>query len=397
MQLAKLALFCTAGLALSSSAMADIVFTADSRVNDADPALWSVQLFSRSANSASVKVTSAQVATAIQAANPTFAGSSRVRLADVALGPNGDFIVTQGQAFVEANVEGAVLRVGNIYGPATVQAISAGGDLTNPIGVAYDSSTNSAIMVSNPGNGVQPSPSFIDGIMGANYGTGAQTIMYNESLVPPRPAYHAGGYIQPDPRGTPRTFLVGSIQGGINSTQTSTAGGPQLYRMTYDTALGNTTMSKIVDFTNPAETGVAEDFVDEATDRFTNGGIRGIAVIPGQDVVFVAMRHYGIWRVELTPAGAFSSMTRILDFNADPNSALFNGGIDAMDYDPYANKLVFGMDGANSRGLWEVNLDGSGANRLVAGVYVRGIDFIPTPGTALVLGLGGLLASRRRR
>lgn len=418
MRLMTLAVVAGSACALSSVAQADVIFSVFREYVGAQiPANVQisnrVDYLTRGPNTVTTKITSAQVTAAIQAQNPGLGfQNSWVRLADINPGANGEFLLTTGQYNdgeytpprpANSPATGAVLRIQNVTGAASVVTSSSGGMINNAIGVAYDASTNTAVHVGNPGGLMTPFP-FHEGLIGNNYTTGAQTKIFDEvpNLANPRPRYQAGGYIQPDPRGLARTFLVGSIQGGVNSTFTSTAGGPQLYRLTYDAGLGSGAVARVVDFTNPAETGVAEDFVDETIDRFTNGGIRGIAVVPGQNVVFVAMHDYGIWKVNLTAAGAYdlaSPMTQIIAPTGLVNGQQFV--IDAMDYDPYANKLVFAADNANGvsslAGLWEINLNGTGANQLVPNVLVRGIDFIPAPGSALLLGLGGLIVSRRRR
>lgn len=399
---------------LASLANADIIYSVHQEYISPGVAQRTdrVDYYNRGSASASTKLTRSQIRAAILAQNPGLPiADTDVRLADISTGANGEFLLTHGQAIgfptgspPQTQGVGAVLRLQNIQGVASAVGVSSGGLINNPIGVAYDSTTNSAVMVLNPGTDNNLTP-YSEGIVNANYLSGAQTQIFDElpGLANPRPRYQAAAYIQPDPRGLARTFLVGSQQGGLNAPVGNNAGGPQLYRLNYDATLTTSTMSRIVDFTNPAETGIAEDFVDGTLDFFTNGGILGIAVVPGSDSIYVAMRHYGIWKVNLTAAGAYdisNPMTQILD----PFDLVSPGDyalIGAMDYDPYANKLVFGLDNGNGvsnlAGLWEVNLDGSGANRLVADVVVRGIDFIPAPGAAALLGLGALVAGRRRR
>lgn len=412
MRVGTLALAVGAAASLASIAQADVVYTVHQEViANAWVRTDRVDLYQRSTDSSSTKITRAQILAAILAQNPTLPiAAVDVRVADIAPGANGEFLLTHGQANgyptgtpPQTQGVGAVLRLQNLAGAATAVGVSSGGLINNPIGVAYDGTTNSAVMVLNPGSDPNLTP-YAEGIVNANYLSGAQTQIFDEipGLAGPRPRYQAAAYIQPDPRGLARTFLVGSQQGGLNAPVGNGAGGPQLYRLNYDQALTTSTMTRIVDFTNPAETGIAEDFVDGTLDFFTNGGIRGIAVIPGSDSIYVAMRHYGIWKVNLTPAGAYdlsNPMTQI--FN--PNNILAPGDYGLMgpiEYDYLNNTLVFGMEqqlGAGLNGLWEINLDGSGLDQLAADVLVRGIDIIPAPGAAALLGLGALVAGRRRR
>ena len=417
MRVGVIAIVAGAGLSLAATASADIVFTVHQQYTSPGVAqrVDRVDYYSRGSATTGNVLTRAQIRAAILAQNPSLPiVDSDIRVADIAMGSGGEYLLTHGQAvgYPSANPPqtqgvGAVLRIQNISGVASAVGVSSGNLLNNPVGVAYDASTNSAIMVQNPGTDNNLTP-YAEGVFAAGYNSGVQTQLFDElpGLANPRPRYQAAAYIQPDPRGLPRTFLIGSQQGGVNAPIGNTAGGPQLYRMTYDAGLANTTMARVVDFTNPAETGIAEDFVDGTLDFFTNGGILGIAVVPNSNSIYVAMRHYGIWKVNLTAAGAYdiaNPMTQILD----PHNLVSVGDyglIGAMDYDASANKLVFGMDNADGvsdvDGLWECNLDGSGRNLLVPNVVVRGIDFvgfIPAPGSAAMLALGALVAGRRRR
>ncbi len=408
MRVGILALAVGAGLSLSSLASADIVYTVEDRFPGGVGMPGSggdVDLYSRSSGLASTKLTAAQIYASILAQNPGIPLlSTEVRLAEISPGPNGDFLIAHGQATGRGPNSfgvGAVLRASNLAGVASVTTVSSSGDLSNPIGVAYDASTNSAVLVNNPGGGGPGPFPYYDGVINANLTTGTQTRIFEEPGGA-FPRYQAGAYIQSDPRGLARTFLVGSQQGGLNAPPGNGAGGPQLYRLNYDQTLTSSTMTRIVDFTNPAETGIAEDFIDGTLDFFTNGGIRGIAVVPGSDSIYVAMRHNGIWKVNLDAAGNYdlsNPMTQILAPQGILNPGDF-GLVNAMEYDYLANKLVFAMDtlsGTGLSGLWEMNLDGSGRTRLVADVAIRGIDIIPAPGAAALLGLGALVAGRRRR
>lgn len=415
-----------AAMGSASIAHADVIYTVERETvvggdgNFAFVPKHTIDYYNRTTLLPSTIITPAQVAAAIQAQNPGLNfQTSEVRLADISVGPNGSFLVAQGQGGPRGDPNtstiglGAVLSLQNVQTVPSISSRSSSGLLANPIGIAYDATTDSAVTVHNPTSGLQITPS-TDGIVTANYTTGAQNLIFVEDRNAPRPRYQAGAYIQPDPRGLARTFVVSSIQGGLNvPVVTNTVGGPQLYRLTYDANLGNTVMSRIVDFTNPAETGVTEQFLDGVNDPTASGGIRGVAIVPGDaNSVYVAMRWKGIWKVNLNNDGSFNSMQEIISV-INPNSPLFNGLIEAMDYDPFANKLVFSLDTRLTpqgpadgvfnasvtalRGLWEMNLNGTGLSNLVRGVHVRGIDFIPSPGTAALLGLAGLVAARRRR
>lgn len=396
-------------LGLASLANADIVFTVERNLvpgNNFNTPEQSVQYYTRFNSAWTTKVTRAQVAASIQAQNPGLGfQESYVRLADVAIGANDqEFILTQG-TFNDGDYVppraggqpalGAVLKIGNITGPATLQTLTSSGFVSNTIGTVYHAPSNTTLNIMNPGGLMSPSMR-TDGVVGVNYTTGAQTVMYTEPAAGPFPRYQAGAYITKDPRAGAgaNDYLATSIQGGIlgNGQVGNNAGGAQLYRFNFANDLTGGTMTKVVDFTNTAETGQATNFlIGNTRDMFNNGGVRGVVSVPGTNEVYVAFRFFGIWRVLLNNDGSFGSMNQVINMDL----------LDAIAYDPFEDKLIFGSNEFNNTGLWEVNRDGTGLNQLVADVLVRGIDvrdnIIPGPAGAALLGLGGLLMAARRR
>ncbi len=397
-------------IGLVSAAQADVVFTVERNLgpgNNGNIPEQSVQYLARFNNSTTTKVTREQVSASIQAQNPGLGfQDSYVRLADVAVGANdNEFILTQGtfndNEYVLARVGGqaalgAVLRINGITNVAPgVQTLTSSGFVSNAIGTVYHAPTNSTLNVLNPGGLMSPSMR-TDGIVGVNYTTGAQTVMFNESPPDPMPRYQAGAYITKDGRANAgaNEHLVTSIQGGINGNGQvgNNAGGAQLYRFNFANDLTGGTMTRVVDFTNTAETGQASNFlIGNTRDMFNNGGVRGVVSVPGTNEVYVAFRFFGIWQVLLNNDGSYNSMSQISNMDL----------LDAIAYDPFEDKIVFGSNQFNATGLWEINRDGTGLNQLVADVLVRGIDvrqnIVPAPAGIALMGLAGLLAARRRR
>lgn len=354
----------------------ELVFSVEASSNAAVP-VQTIQSYSRTTGNTTTRASTASIAALMQIANPllTFQ-TSYVRLADMCLGADGSLLVAQGQLPNSSYVPprpsdqpgiGAVIRIRNVLsGTPQLSLSSSSGFLSNIIGLGYDFASDQVISVVNPGGGTNVTPR-VDGLVASNGTTGAQTLLFQEPSVPPRPGYQAGAYIQPDPRGLDRTFIVSTIQGGLNSTATSTSGGPQLYRLTYTETL-SATVELLVDFSNTAQTGISEDFIDQATDPFISGGVRGLAVVPYEPRnIYVGFRNSGIWRVVLNDDGSYRAMQQVVA----------QEGVEALDFDPYTNRLVYGVDGGGQFGIFEVRLDGTGVQQLVANVKPRGIEAVP--------------------
>jgi len=256
----------------------ELVFSVEASSNAAVP-VQTIQSYSRATGNTTTRASTASIAALMQIANPllTFQ-TSYVRLADICLGSDGSLLVGQGQLPNSSYVPprpsdqpgiGAVIRIRNVLsGSPQLSLSSSSGLLSNIIGLGYDFASDQVISVVNPGGGTDVTPR-IDGLVASNGTTGAQTLLFQEPSVPPRPGYQAGAYIQPDPRGLDRTFIVSTIQGGLNSTGTSTSGGPQLYRLTYSNTL-SATVELLVDFSNTTQTGIS----------IISGGVRGLAIVP---------------------------------------------------------------------------------------------------------------------
>jgi hypothetical protein len=78
------------------------------------------------------------------------------------------------------------------------------------------------------------------------------------------------------------------------------------------------------------------------------------------------------------------------------------GSVEEIEWDSFNNRwlLVEDLGGLNSPSrITTLNADGiSGYGVLYSGGFaIRDIEVVPTPATAAVLGLGGMLAARRRR
>jgi len=302
----------------------------------------------------------------------TFADPN-VRLGGLLLAPDGNLYASDGPFPSQQNSTGRIIRLQNpLSGAPVIDNLTFGNTISNPIGLAWHGPTGGILAMNNPG-GDQFPDNRVDGIIHVSTPGGAQTTLYNEgAFPPPRPGFSSGAYITNDPRGT-GDFFVTAVEGGAGVA--GDGEGSQIYRLRVNNDL-SISLDLFVDLSNPAVTGLPAGLTFVA----------GITNRPGSNELFVTDRvTNAIYRVDIAGDGSFSAITPILTTGAT--------SAEVIEFDPFGNKLVF--DTAD--GIKRVNLDGSGLETIVPGVHARGIAIVPTPGSALGVGLLGLVALRRRR
>ena len=141
----------------------------------------------------------------------------------------------------------------------------------------------------------------------------------------------------------------------------------------------------IVDLGNTAVTGLSEAL----------GQPNSVETVPGLNAVFVTANDFVndigfIYRVDLDNQGDFAGITEVLSGQFFPGD---------LTYNKFTGKFLFGDRRVSTGGnIYEVNIDGTGLNSILNGFIPGGIDVVvPAPGSLALLGLGGLVAARRRR
>jgi hypothetical protein len=315
--------------------------------------------------------------------------NTATRFAGIRQAPDGNYYVADGRFPFPNTTDAGIVRISNIFsGSASASQLTQGNPLQNPLGLEWSNTTNEFITNSNPGSPVNGQTN--DGLFGANL-AGVVRQFYQEPFpVPgPRPVFDASFDLVPDPRPGSRDYLITTVNGGVDVNPNPVFGfdgfASTVWRMRYD-AVGNTyaldTSGPVVDF-SASFTGAANSFYNT----------RGITAVPGTNSFFVADLEAGaINQVTMNAAGAFVSQQTIITGLLFPES---------VEYNPYTNKLVIAERGgafstAGAR-ISDINLDGSGYRVLYAGEHARGFAIVPSPASAALLGVGGLVALRRRR
>ncbi len=305
----------------------------------------------------------------------TFA--SPVRLGGLLLAPDGNLYAADGPFLIQQDSTGRVMRIQNpLSGAPIIDNLSFGNTLSNPIGLAWHGATNGVVVGNNPGGDQFPN-NRVDGFIHLSTPGGTQTTLFAEGSFPPvpRPGFTASSYLTDDPRGT-GDFLVTAINGGAGPA--GDGEGSQIYRLTVNNDLSSS-LSLVVDLSNPAVTGLPAGL------RF----VAGITAKPGTNEVYVTDRTSStIYKVLMNNDGTFNSIVPVISSGVPFAEVIV--------YDPFNNKLVVDT----TDGIKRLNLDGSGLETIVTfapGTHARGLAIVPAPGSALGLGLLGVLAGRRRR
>jgi hypothetical protein len=329
-------------------------------------------------------------------------GAGERRLGDIKPGPGGSFIFGDGifpPSGDPNSGSGQILRVDNLFTAPAVSRVDTGNRAWNPIGLRFDAASGQVLYLDNLAQG------FFDGtvdraLRGVSITTGVNSRLMKERTAIPgvpdptpagRPWHEGGGYLVADPSGSGDYFVlsttggrfVGPPLGSPNRNVSS-----EIWRVSTNGTSDGTGTNVGTTFTELIDTAAAA--FPRSTDAATNlnfTDFRGITAKPGTNQLFVTSTFYdSIFRIDLTPAGAFGSATMI---------ATGIDGPEAIEYDPFTDTLVFAAVGS-SRDLMRINLDGSGLTLLAANVHARGITIVPSPGGA-VLGLASLGMLRRRR
>jgi hypothetical protein len=302
----------------------------------------------------------------------------------ISLAPDGNYYVGDGRVSGLNPNDAGITRVNNIFsGSASVTPITVGNPLQNPVNLAWSNDANRFVVVNNPAG--PQFPQVFDGIFGVTTG-GAINTYFSENTSTPRPNYNGGFGIIQDPRPGSRDFLITAVNGGVDTDTSPSnpfpfdAQASTVWRLAYNVGTNsyNLGTSPLVDF-SPSVTGFT---------GFYN--TRGIAAVPGTNSFFTTDLVAGVInKVTLDALGNFQSVQTILTGLNQPESIIYN---------PFTNQLVFDERGnLTASQISTVNLDGTGRVVLYAGEHARGFAIVPSPASAALLGLGGLLAARRRR
>lgn len=313
------------------------------------------------------------------------------RLSGIGRDGSGGFVFGN-QPFPATANTGEVFVINNLFsGSGTRTNLAQGGNVNSPQEFAYHGPSNSMIVVNNPAGGVSPTQ-VTDGISALALGSNAVSQLFAEPTTG-EPRYNGGIDIVADPA-RPGSFYVltdnRGVDGGFSDEAPAT-----LHRLTVSNDLSSVSVTLIQDFS--------------ASVVGANSIIRGssIAVDPTTGDVLVSANNgpseRKIVRVGIDGAGNSTGVSLFADlFALQTGLGIGSGGVEEIEWDPFNNRwlLVEDLVLANSPSrITTLNADGiSGYGILYSGGFaIRDIEVIPTPASVAVLGLGGLLAARRRR
>lgn len=294
---------------------------------------------------------------------------------------NGRWYLSDGPFPPENPLTGRIWQIDDLFGAPVMTELSgpstAGNVLSRPLGITWDTARNQLLVINNPGSDAFPPMPRVEGIIGIDPNTGAQSLLFDETAAiandPTRPRYQSPGRIVADPQGNLDRFFVASTNGGTlnGNLETST-----IQRMDYDAINGEFIATTVLDFGDTSQTGLAMPIQGVAT----------ITAAPGGNRLWLgSAADQAIFEVLLDGAGNVASVTTLIS-GISPNSDI--------EYDIFNDALVFG-EGGNR--LVRYNLASGTLDTLATDVFVRGVWIIPAPSTLALLGLGGLVATRRRR
>ncbi len=362
-----------------------------------------------------------------------------LRLSDIRAGANGMWYFGNGPAQIaNPSSNASIGQVYDLFGTPSVGTLTSNVPAINPLGMWYDHSRGSLLYINNTNqnarNGTQ-FPATDGGLNAVNPGTGATTRLWNQlPNATPTPFPNLGTFLTPSGQGN-NDYYSAFPNGGTYLTSQSvpvSGGGTQLMpaNRNWSSVIARTSIPSIS--TGAATQTVLADFNGSNTYTDLSGqtqtlplltDVRGIIARPGSNELYVtnmarnaivsgnlADGAQGIWKILLDATGnsivgvsqIFASTAfdpEVIRFDSFTNTLVFSElgyEADLARLSPFATYASTAAGHNNGR-LSRINLDGTGYTVLAQGVRVRGIDIIPTPGAMAVLGLGMVVAGRRRR
>ncbi len=299
------------------------------------------------------------------------------RLGGIARGPDGAYYFGDGPYFISNPSTARIIRVGDLFGVPQVSTFVSSDPIQNPGGMVYDQQSSRFLAVNNPFGPIAQTSR--DGILGipAN-GVGVHMAFNEPPLGNPRPRYEAGFYMTRDQHSN--DYFVTALNGGAFAGTGGDDDGSTLWRASVVPGSPELMMTLVYDFSNAP-------FAVPLTQ------VRGVTSVPGTNDLYLTDWERGaIYRMTLDNAGQFQSL------------ALVRGGLlnpEAIVYNAFTNRLIVDqsdeMGGFLNAAIFEVSLDGTQQVQLASGFHARDFYVVPTPGTLALLGVGGLVALRRRR
>lgn len=305
--------------------------------------------------------------TLVSFADPT------TRLAGITRASNGRWYVANGP-IPPTETSASIYEIDDIFSATpNVSVLAAGNPSQNPIALRWDKNRNVLLSINNPG--YHPPLDYLDGVLA--YGLdGTTTDVWTEPDPGSRPHYFDGVWMTKIADGSDDYLVVaqnGGAFGGPGNAWSAT-----MWRLSIDAAL-NGSMSFLADLGDAAALGISEGIFDSRGLTTTNTGR-----------MFMTSKDNGkLYEIDLSGGFGITEVASGIDY------------LTRVEFNRYTNALVLVQQHvpAGVGIISQINLDGSGYTVLTAdpSVSPRDVYIIPSPSALALLGIGGLVASRRRR
>jgi len=300
-------------------------------------------------------------------------------------GVGGDIWITNGQR--SDQIEAEVLRLADPFGAQTVSTLASGAPLRGLVDLDWDAARNQFVTVVNP---TSPSLPGAEGLASVGL-DGSSNLFFQEPTGSTTPRFLAGAETIVD--SITGDYIVSADGAGVGSDGSSTpnAAASTLFRIDNS---GNASL--MFDFTD-ALVGLGS-----TANELTLSRVRGLTQLPDGSLVVSNVEgdgagpfEGGLYRLTLDGSGDVTGIDIIAENLGGPREVIYDPTTESLvlherDFvDPTTGDVV----GAVSR----INLDGTGYEVLATDVFAREFLIVPSPSGLALLGMGGLLAARRRR
>ncbi len=300
---------------------------------------------------------------------------ANARIAEITKGPQGAWFVTSAPFPIQDPSTASVRRIDDLFGTPVQSTVASSDPMQDPVGIKWDRRLNRLLVVDNQDDNLTQ-PQFA-GVLGVGLG-GSVDVIYQDDDSQPAPRFQAGTRLAKVPNSNDwyaTSTFGGAVGGG--------PGGSQIYTLSVNPNTLQGSMDLLVDLSDTSVTGLGESL----------SGTRGVTVDPNTGNLYVVdFRTDGLYEITVDGNGDFAGISQLLSGLNDPVDIIYN---------EFDGNLIFSDTDQSSVSpnpkIWSVNLDGTGLTELASGVSARGLALVPAPSTLGLLGLGTLVAARRRR
>lgn len=320
---------------------------------------------------------------------------SRINRLARAPGTNNFFLGNSPFPPADDRTTGNLWLLSNLFGSVSRSSVINSADvpeLIAPNGIQYNADAGRVLWINNAIGTGSGAGDVDDGIFGSAIDGSAFADIFQEPNSGPAPRYNAGVEIKADPLRA-NSYYVSTLNGGDDTTGPNDPQSGTLWRLDVDTNdITNSSMTLITTF-HADDTGLGENLTF----------VQGLTIDGNGDVIIGDKKTRKVYRLEISNDGlSLDGATELIDFAPiHLNAGLTDAGPGDIEFDPFTGMLVLVEDvdqgnDFNDR-ISRINLDGTGYEVLVNNIPASDVFIIPAPSALALVGLGGLVAVRRRR